>query len=98
MPACHLVALRREVRIVEFLDFLRDPEDCFAAWKDFAAKEGRAVVDLLADRPIEERFEPFPVIVEVGLEAANAAFVLASRPCDREQFGDGCAIGLAEGG
>ena len=77
-----LGALRREVGVVQRFDLLRDCEHGVAARKHFAPEKAGAQVDLLGDRPVEERLEALPVVVELGLEAEDAAVVFAALPRD----------------
>ena len=74
-----LGALRGEILIVELLDLLRrSPAPRGAAASTSRRRNAGAVVDFLDDRPVEQRLEALPVVVEVGFETPDARFVLAA--------------------
>ena len=89
LTARHLGALRREVGVVELLDLLRDRQHRLAPRQHFAAQEAGALADLLDDRPVEQRLERLPVVVELRLEARQCRSSSSGRPLgERAQLVD----------
>src|SRR3954454_12066537 len=60
MALGNLGALLRKVRVVQFLDLLRDAEDGIAARHDVTPEEAGALHDLFGRCPVEQRIERLP--------------------------------------
>ena len=66
-----LGALRGQIRVVQLLDFLRDRQNRLAPRHDLAPQKAGAAKDLFGRRPVEERIERLPVVVELRLQAED---------------------------
>jgi hypothetical protein len=94
MTTRHLVSLGCEVRVVELFDFPGNRERGVSPWHDLAPQERGAAKDLLGWRPVEQRIECLPVVVQLGLQAVNLVAPLDQRP----QLGQCCDVGAPEFG
>ena len=74
-----LLTLRGEVRVVQLLDLAGDRERRVPARHDFMAQEARAAGNLFHRRPVEERIERSPVVVQLRLEAGDAVVAADER-------------------
>ena len=66
VPPRDLGSLRGEIRVVQLLDLLRDRQHRLAPRHDFAPQKSGAPNDLLGRRPVEQRIEGLPVVVELS--------------------------------
>ena len=66
MPPRDFGALLGQIRVVQLLDFLRDRQDRFAPRHHLAPQKAGAAEDLFRRRPVEERIEGLPVVVELA--------------------------------
>ena len=96
VPARDLGALDGVVRVVQLFNLGSDSEDRLAPGKHFAAQEAGALADLLDERPVKERIEGLPVVVELGLEAGDPLVLLRTSARQRPQVGDRRDVVLAE--
>ena len=71
LPARDLGALRVEIGIVQLLDFLRDVENRLSPRHDLLSEKAGASKNLFGGRPVEQRLERLPVVVELCLESAE---------------------------
>ena len=98
--ACRRVTSARwigVVGVVELFDLRGDGEDRLAPRQHLAAQEAGALADLLDERPVEERVEGLPVVVELRLEARDP--LVHSRPAvatERAQLVDRRDVVLAK--
>ncbi len=93
MAARDLLPLFRQIRIVQLLNLLGDSQSGVTPRDDFGAQKPGTSKDLLGHRPIEERIECLPVVIELPLEAAN---LLGVRPSQCAQVRKGGDVALAE--
>src|SRR5688572_2225769 len=75
----YLLALTGHVRVVQLFDFLRDRQRRLAPRHHFTPEEGGTPKNLLAGRPVEQRVEGRPVVVQFRLQAGDAVIVLHQR-------------------
>jgi hypothetical protein len=75
MPSGHFRTLLGQIRVVQFLDLLSNCQYGVAPWHDFLTQETGTAKDFLGDRPIEERIEGLPVLLQLRLKAANVPLV-----------------------
>src|SRR6478735_3146602 len=64
----HFGLLLREIRVVQFLDLLRDRKDGVATRHHVATEKAGALNDLFRGRPVDERIERLPIVFELLLE------------------------------
>jgi hypothetical protein len=75
VPPRHLGLLGHQVCVVQLFDLLGDGQDRFAPRHHLAPQEPGAAENLLRQRPVEERIEGLPVVIELRLQVGNPLVV-----------------------
>ena len=88
LAASDLGALVGVVGVVQFFDLRGDRQHRLASRQHFTAQEAGALADFLDERPVEERIERLPVLVELGVETRQALFVVRTSFRQRPELVD----------
>ena len=91
VPARDFVPLFRQIRVVQLFNLLGDGESGVTPRDNLGTQKAGAPKNLLGDRPIEERVECLPVVLELHLKTANLSW-RAALPARAAPQGSRCCF------